>query len=408
MLEARRLTGRNVLWDRPSAVVDVALSPVDDAEELVAAWSAEVAKLLRAVGWSDEQTISHRFAGGVSLAFSAPVDRLYSAVEIAEWAYHRVTGTATDDFEQQVEHFKQLIDEEAKPRLLEIADECRARNVAFLWDDDEVSVGLGVGSKTWPADALPDTIDWTGVHDIPVGLVTGTNGKTTTVRLCTHILRAAGHSVGLSSTDWIGVNDDVIDRGDYSGPGGARTVLRQREVTAAVLETARGGLLRRGLGVDRADAALITNIAEDHLGDFGSQNLDELLDLKWIVTQAIDDAGVVVLNAEDKLLVAKANSLTCPIVWFSLGADDALLQRHVAAGGQAVTVKDNAIARHDKDGWAPARRGIGCANHPPRCCQAQRCQRIGSRRPDPRPRRDRRCDHHRLEIHETGRQPRSM
>ena len=83
----------------------------------------------------------------------------------------------------------------------------------------------------------------------------------------------------------------MIDRGDWSGPGGARAVLREQDVDVAILETARGGLLRRGLGVERADAALITNISEDHLGDFGSRNLDELLAIKWVVSRAVRQPG---------------------------------------------------------------------------------------------------------------------
>ena len=101
---------------------------------------------------------------------------------------------------------------------------------------------------------------------MPLGIVTGTNGKSTTVRLCASILAAAGLRAGITSTDYIRVGEDIIDRGDYSGPGGARTLLRHPQSEAVVLEVARGGLLRRGIGVERADAALITNVAEDHMG----------------------------------------------------------------------------------------------------------------------------------------------
>ncbi|NNF16113.1 MAG: Mur ligase, partial [Gammaproteobacteria bacterium] len=213
--------------------------------------------------------------------------------------------------------------------------------------------GLGRGSTTWPVDTIADEIDWSEHFDVPVGLVTGTNGKTTTVRLTQHILRAAELNVGLSSTDWIGVNDEIIDRGDYSGPGGARTVLRQKQVDVAVLETARGGLLRRGLGVPRADAALITNIAEDHLGDFGSQNLQELLDLKWIVMKALDKNSIAILNADDPLLTAKAAELDIPICWFSLDPAHPLLQHHRKNAGSATTVIDDQVARFDGAAWHP-------------------------------------------------------
>ncbi|MDX1509058.1 MAG: Mur ligase family protein, partial [Woeseiaceae bacterium] len=171
--------------------------------------------------------------------------------------------------------------------------------------------------------------------------------KTTTVRLATHIVRGSGRNVGLSSTDWIAVNDRIIDHGDWSGPGGARAVLRQNDVDLAILESARGGLLRRGLGVDRANAALITNIAEDHLGDFGSRNLDELLDVKWIVSRAVRDTGRLILNADDNLLVGKSAGYPGKIVWFSLDAGNDIIAGHVADGGVAFVLDDGELVKID-------------------------------------------------------------
>lgn len=348
-LEARRLTGNNVIWDRPSAVVDVAFAIGEDRTALVDQWWIATEAMLAEVGWQGENTTCHHFIGGVSLALSAPIDSLYAAVELAEWAF-QVASTDTPvatAVRENRDRIRTLIEEERSPRLLAIAAEARQRQIAFLWDDDDVSVGYGDGSQTWPADKLPQEINWLSKHDIPVALVTGTNGKTTTVRLATRILRATGHKVGLSSTDWVGFDDEVVDYGDYSGPGGARTALRQTAIDAAILETARGGLLRRGLGVERADVALITNVKEDHLGDFGSQNLDELLDLKWIVTSALDDKSVAILNADDQLLVSKSAALKSPICWFSLDPNNAVVLSHCEAGGQAVTVIDRKIMRID-------------------------------------------------------------
>jgi cyanophycin synthetase len=351
LLDSRRLTGVNVVWERPCAVVDVEFDEGDDVADFITNWCNKVATMLSAVGWPNEQTASHDFIGGVSLVVSAPIDGLYAAVELVEWAFeasvNELQQNDGDDFDGHVERLKNLIREEAYPRVLEMAAGAEKHAVAFLWDDDEVSVGLGKGSITWPATELPATVDWSKIHNIPVGVVTGTNGKTTTVRLASHIVRAAGRKVGLSSTDWIGVDDEIIERGDYSGPGGARTALRQRAIDVAILETARGGLLRRGLGPQRADAAVITNIAEDHLGDFGSQDLSELLDLKWIVMDALDDASVAILNADDPLLVQKAQRLTMPVIWFSLDPENSTLQRSTAAGGSVLTVVNDTISRID-------------------------------------------------------------
>src|SRR5206468_3212752 len=141
--------------------------------------------------------------------------------------------------------------------------------------------------------------------DVPTALVTGTNGKTTTVRLLGAIAAAAGRVAGVTSTDRVTVGDQVVAVGDYSGPNGARTVLRDRRVEVAFLELARGGILRRGLAVPRAHVALVTNVANDHLGEFGIFDVPALADTKMVVARAVGPAGRVVLNADDPLLLER-------------------------------------------------------------------------------------------------------
>jgi cyanophycin synthetase len=358
LLDARRLTGKNLIWDHPGAIADVRLEAGEPAQRVIDAWQPIAREMLDAVGWEHEQATARPLCGGVSLAISAPIDALYAAVELIEWTVARAFDvldsppTGASDTESPAAASARLRDEieqEGNPALIALKDDAEAHGVAFLSDDDEVSVGLGRGSRTWPVDALPASVDWHDVHDVPVGIVTGTNGKTTTVRLLTQMVRAGGLNAGMSSTDWIGVNDEVIDRGDYSGPGGARAVLRRREVDVAILETARGGLLRRGLGVEHADASLITNIAEDHLGDFGSHSVAELLNVKWVVMRALGDRGRAVLNADDALLVAKSAELDRPITWFTRHAPSEALRRHIAAGGHAVYVEQRRFC-HVADG----------------------------------------------------------
>ncbi|NQV87336.1 MAG: Mur ligase [Woeseiaceae bacterium] len=293
--------------------------------------------MLDKLGWDDVEFAALKLRGGVSLAFSAPVDALYAASEINDWAWlasaHQLgEDVELPDFEIAANAIRASTAEEANPALLRLLAEAADHGKTLLWDDDEVSVGLGSGSRTWPVRDIPDTLDWEQFHDVPIGLVTGTNGKTTTVRLAKHIAQAAGNNVGLSSTDWVAVNDRIIDRGDWSGPGGARAVLREHDVDVAILESARGGLLRRGLGVNKATAALITNIAEDHLGDFGSGSLEELLNIKWIISRVVQDSGKLILNADDPLLREKAVAYEGDIVWFSLHAEGAFIASEVARG----------------------------------------------------------------------------
>ncbi len=335
-LDARRLTGPSAIADGPGAILDVRCD-AEDVKSFARAWKKNVQEMHDALGWKKPVCVARRLSGGVSVAFSARIDSLYAASELNEWAW-AVTASElginaeVPDFDTAVATLLASAEEEANPDLMALIADAKQHGKTLLWDDDEVSVGLGSGSETWAVRETPDDLDWDKYHDVPIGLVTGTNGKTTSVRLATHIARAAGKNVGLSSTDWIAVNDRVIDRGDWSGPGGARAVLREQDVDIAILESARGGLLRRGLGVDRADAALITNIAEDHLGDFGSQNLAELLDIKWIVSRAVRQSGALILNADDALLREKANEFDGRIVWFSLHADNGLITSAIEGG----------------------------------------------------------------------------
>ncbi|MGI9233869.1 MAG: Mur ligase family protein, partial [Woeseiaceae bacterium] len=348
-LDARRLTGPNLISNGPGTILDVGCTSAE-AKALVPVWANHVARMLEALDWPAARLATCELSGGISLAFSAPIDALYAATEINEWAWAASAfelGVSNEepDFDETLKAILTSAAEEANKELMWLVDEAADHAKTLLWDDDFVSVGLGSGSETWSVREIPDAFDWDDFHDIPIGIVTGTNGKTTTVRLAMHILRAAGRNAGLSSTDWIAVNETVLDRGDWSGPGGARTVLREQDVDVAILETARGGLLRRGLGVDRADAALITNISEDHLGDFGSQDLDELLAVKWVVSHAVEASGRLILNADDELLRNRSASYRGELVWFGLDAHAETVVQHSNAGGVAFVLEGSTLLR---------------------------------------------------------------
>ena len=347
-LDSRRLTGPNLLLDRPGAIIEVSLSP-EQASAAVAAWASQVRRMLDAVGWKGEEIAARTFAGGASLAITAPIDALYTATEINDWAWDAVeaelAGRQAPDFQSAAARLRDEIAREANPRLLALRDAAAAHGVAFLSDDRAASVGLGKGSLTWPVRDLPDPeeVDWNKVRDIPVLLVTGTNGKTTTVRLLAAMVDASEQMAGVTSTDQIEVGGELIERGDFSGPGGARTLLRDRRVEVAILETARGGLLRRGLAVNRAAAALVTNIAADHLGEFGILDLPSLAAAKLVVTRAIGPEGRVVLNADDPQLTAAAATLSAPVLWFSLDPGNPLVRQALAAGGEAVYLQEGSL-----------------------------------------------------------------
>ena len=347
-LDSRRLTGANVIMGRAGAVIDMRFGDTD-AEAFIGEWRQQVKRMLDAVGWGAEQICVRRYADGASLAVTAPIDALYAATDINDWAWEAARsilengdGPAIDD---GAAGLRETIADEQNPALAALYADVHHRRLACLVDDEFLSIGLGKGSQTWPVDDLPSPgqVDWASLHSIPVALITGTNGKTTSVRMTAAMVRAAGRVAGICSTDWIAVDDTIIDRGDYSGPGGARTVLRDRRVEVAILETARGGLLRRGLALDHAQAVLITNIAEDHLGEFALHDLRELADLKWVVTKALDATGRLVLNAGDPLLSEYARGSDARITWFSPDADTMGLHEHLHGSGDTFTLEDGEI-----------------------------------------------------------------
>jgi cyanophycin synthetase len=321
----RRLTGPGLIWDLPGAVVDVFFEDID-AGTLTSLWEKHARHVLDALGWTDERLVHRRFQGGVNLAISAPMDQLYTAIFVAQTAWHYCAAELLDaaymPFEQIINDLKTVMAQEANPDLIALIAAAAAHDVDILCDDDEVSLGHGGGSRTWPIAGLPkpDQVPWPILHDVPFALITGTNGKTTTTRLCAAIARAAGKVTGMTSTDHVKVDDDVLDRGDYSGPGGARMVLRDPRVQIACLEVARGGILRRGLACRRARVAVVTNVAKDHLGEYGVNTLTELARAKFAVARGLAPDGVLALNADDPLVVEGAASVSAPIWWFSLDA----------------------------------------------------------------------------------------
>jgi len=320
--DSRRLTGPNLVSDRPAAVLEVDLAP-DAADEAIRLWREEARRALDALGWTKESLLVRRFPGGASLALTAPIDALYAATEVNEWAWTAASLRLHAEpvpRDEEIARLAAIIATERRPDLLALQRAAAEHGVRFLWDDLRVSVGTGAGSLTWSMGALPATeaVDWSLVHDIPIAVVTGSNGKTTTTRLTAAIIAASGRVAGHTSTDGIKAGHDLLEAGDFSGPGGARLLLRDTRVEMAVLETARGGLLRRGLAVDRVEAALVTNIAEDHIGESGVHSLADLAAAKLVVARALGDSRPLVLNAEDPALVAAAETLRCPIAWFSL------------------------------------------------------------------------------------------
>ena len=174
---------------------------------------------------------------------------------------------------------------------------------------------------------------------IPIVAVTGTNGKTTTARMISHILKGMGRKVGMTSTDGILIDGRPIRRGDMSGPKSASMVLQNPLVDTAVFEVARGGILREGLGYQRNDVAVVLNVAADHLGLGGITSLRQLAAVKQVIVEAVPRSGTAVLNADDPLVTKMAVACSGSVIYFSLNADNETLRRQASRGRRSVTIE---------------------------------------------------------------------
>ena len=359
--DSRRLTGANLYFDGSGAALETAHGLTFDAGT-PQRWRANIHKALALLGWPLGAVVVREHASGASLAFEAPFDQLYVATEVNEWALYSAMGlragdtpvgdeaeqprphVAHHDDDEALRQLQALAAAEAKPALRALVEDAHARGVPAHADDDALSLGEGATSQRWPLALLPatDDVPWARLHAVPKAVVTGSNGKTTTVRLLAAMLRAHGLHAGYSSTDGLFIDGERVEAGDYSGPVGARTVLRDARVDAAVLETARGGLLRRGLVARDARVAVVTNIAADHFGEYGIHTLDHIAAVKLVVAKSLAADGLLVLNADDPMLVAHAPA-SRRIGWFALALADAM-----ARGTHACGVRDGRLAlSHD-------------------------------------------------------------
>ncbi|MCC5910706.1 MAG: cyanophycin synthetase [Clostridiaceae bacterium] len=190
-------------------------------------------------------------------------------------------------------------------------------------------------------------------HSIPILSITGTNGKTTTTRMLAKIFQEQGMVVGMTSTGGVYIDNEEIRKGDTTGPKSAQTVLMDKRVEVAVLETARGGIVNKGLAYDLADVGIITNIGNDHLGIDGINTLEEMADVKALIVEAIKEDGYAILNAEDAYVSRIAERVTCNIIYFSKDKFNEILKKHIATGGKAVYLKENTIYIFDGDNEIP-------------------------------------------------------
>jgi cyanophycin synthetase len=357
-------------------------------EALLTAWRMRVEQAGARLGWTHRQAVSRPHARGTLLAISAPADQLLLATEVNEWALcaslfardparWRGLGdalvaaalAAVDDGTNALVEDPPVIDEtgaltrfhrlaalEKIPGLELLLAAAGAAALPHFIDDTELTLGAGAGSRSYPLSDLPPVteVPWPALFDIPTAIVTGSNGKTTTVRLIAACARARALRAGYNCTDGVFIGDAVVATGDYSGPAGTRLVMRDRRTQAAVLEAARGGILRRGLAVGRADTAVVTNVSSDHFGEYGIDDLSGLAEVKLSVGAVLAADGELILNADDPLLRAKAGELAQrygrhPVLsWFALDADLPYLDECRSQGASTCGARQGHLFLHHR------------------------------------------------------------
>lgn len=358
VMDLRRLTGPNLFLGQAGAVIEVRCG-AEEAMRLAGAWRREERRFARLLGWRGAPNVVP-CADGVSLALPAPADCLYTATEVADWAYElaldHLEGRPRRRRARAQRELQALAEREFDPALRRLLSAAERNRLPVQLDRDHLTIGQGRFSRTWRRTDLPPPswVSLDALASIPLAVVTGTNGKTTCVRMTAACARASGYRVGMSTTDGVVIDSCRVRAGDLAGPEGARRVLRDPAVELAVLETARGGLRRRGLAVTAATAVLITNVEADHLGGFGLSSLAELADLKWVITRALSarrrgchalatGPGPLVLNADDPMLVARAATWGACVTYFSQNSRNQVLRAHVARGRSGVTADGGVI-----------------------------------------------------------------
>ena len=223
----------------------------------------------------------------------------------------------------------------------------------------EVNAAPGFRMHLAPANGLPRNVAAPVIDmlypvgkscRIPIIAVTGTNGKTTTTRLIAHIVKNNGFRVGFTTSDGIYVQNSMLTKGDTTGPVSAEFVLKDPTVEFAVLETARGGILRSGLGFNTCDVAVITNIQEDHMGLSDINTLADMARVKGVVARSVKRDGYAVLNADNEYCVGVAKGLECKIAYFSIDENNPVIVEHCKKGGIAA-IYENGYITIKKGEW---------------------------------------------------------
>ncbi|KNX37200.1 tetratricopeptide repeat protein [Luteipulveratus halotolerans] len=329
--EIRLLEGPNLYFTRPAVKVSLRLGGLLDLDDTVL---AERATALRLRAGSPGPAGSEARQRHLLRLVEKVLRRLAQAGGTTRLGVRVRPGGSPDTV---VVAFPLNSHDRARALAEQLETLLRRMAAGALSDVDVRAAGAEV--RAVPAGSPPQPVR----PSVPVIAITGTNGKTTTTRLVAHIGMTAGMRTGWSSTDGVLVQGELIERGDYSGPAGARAVLDADGVELAVLETARGGMLFKGLGVSSNDVSVVTNVSADHLGVQGIETLDQLAEVKAIITKVTRPDGWCVLNGDDPRVWAMRSGASGQPWCFSLNPDSPALREALQEHGRGITILDGDI-----------------------------------------------------------------
>ena len=333
--ESRPLTGANRYFECPAALL-APRGPAADDGAAHGRWIAQVLSMCGALDWPAPRPRVHAHEAGVMLVFAAPLQALVTATELNEWAWERAAAShpqqASAGFvlchpagEDARAHITTRAAAEASGPLAPLRAAAASRGLPWLEDPQTVSIGEGHGSVVYARAALPLPMDvpWPRLHGVPKVLVTGSHGKTTTTRLLAAMAAAAGFNPGQCNTDGLWVGADIVMQGDCSGPAGARAVLRHPDVTVAVLETSRSGIVQHGLAVRQAELVVLTNARADALLEHGIDSEQDIADTHFALAHAVAATGTLVFNGADESLLRAAVHLphVAAVPWALVAGD---------------------------------------------------------------------------------------
>ncbi|QLE79865.1 Mur ligase [Francisella sp. Scap27] len=340
---SRRLVGPNLFFKETGTVLDIPL--IDDREKLTKLFNQEAYRILPELGWTEIKLEHKFFNNGVRFAMTAPVDITMPACDVIDFIWASVRQFVEEGSYKTIEEAKSelmdFINEDQNLKYRKLHELAKSKGFNAFRDKDTAFVGSGTGCYEFDLinDEI-DNIDWSKVYDIPAVIVTGTNGKTTTVRLTDYICRYAGKLTGYTSTDWVKVNNELVDEGDYSGPTGHQFVLTNKDVEIALLESARGGLLKRGLIESYVNAAAVTNVSADHLGEDGIETVAELAEAKSIVFRTVGENSHAVINLDNSYMKTKFDELNCRKIVVTQNPQDHDMDYYLANSDYASVVEN--------------------------------------------------------------------